>query len=1559
MSILKTEYRIEVWQDVWNGTSWDEVKSVVVGAHDMEFQGRAFDPILVRNANGEIKFSFKLYNKYIDSTSGVKEDNYLIPYLFNESKIKLYCPKYDDGINGGWFDFVIKEVRENRGREISFEYVCQYLPIHELTKTGQSLVFSMELENSVGTIRGLSELVLDNNTGWSIGQVSADLTETTEETLFKIITTTVLNLTGISTVIGTPNNISDLPSGSTLYIPYSEIDSTSDNVQVIYIPGTADDLILAKGNVISNKISNYTILRSDLGAPTYVATNYRGYKIVTTNKTEWNNDVKKYVTAYEKAEYPTRKYYGYKTTEVVNNPVSFNSANNTVIQIDNDFFLMESVVNYNALYSARMALPEDFGLGNVDLNHRIILLNEDGSYSTLSSTSSGMEINGVEKQVLVTPILPDGTRLTTQQLSDYIREWEDITQSDIFLGMFDTIEEADAYAELIHNESDLLYGEEADYLREVSQIFIVFSQISNKNGLTNGTVYYLKNITKDSFQVSLTPNGAIVDITMDGTGTMFTLSEAEAKEVQHYFYYNAGALVTADNETGLTPVLIPNSEKYRTLEAEKSNRFNLLQSIAELFKVWARFDITHDSNGKIQSKQVSFVDTIGSQNWAGFTYGVNLTGITRNIISTGTATKMFVGRVDNDNLEDGYCSISLSNANISGEEFLINLDYYAQVGLINSTQLIYDLYDVGNSTGIGYLSKLGVLNDQSIAISELDTLVSTYIQAYTDKVAAIKILKDSIQEEIQQLEVDYRNGITGSDVVENYPTTRSALIASLNSAQIVYDEYEAQLEVYVTQKANNIVNQTTIKNQKNALHNTFNNKYSRFIQEGMWEGGSTYIDHDAYYYDAQNVLLESSRPSVEYTINVVDLSSLVGYEDFNYQIGDITYIEDIEYFGFTQPDLSGNIRPYREQVIIAEIESNLDNPKNNKIVVRNYKNQFDELFQRITASVQSYNLNENIYARADNFTSKGELTFDALQTSLLNNSLILSKSLNEDVIINSSGMTLIDQQDSKKIVRAVSAGIFISDDGGTTWKTGITGDGINTNLLRAGQIDAAKINIISGSYPSFSWNSKGLFAYSYTTDQGIIRGIDSKKYVKFNQDGIKGVNKVSLEDSEGIDNTVFKLDWEGFYLKTLNGAVIIDSLTDSINVFQGSNDIVKLGLLSTGVYGLRVKNSSGQTALQIDSSGNANFKGSIEATGTITSTSNGYKVVSGAKDTYLIKAYNTTTNNILFSVRDTGDVVIGGNITLSGNITWSASNSPTKAVYARDNIAKPVNGTLYTSFPTTSSTEWHTSLDNINDNYVSYTYDAGTTWTATLLLQGQSGNGIKFAYLKTSTDTAPITPSGDGSSIPSGWTADPTGVDSTNKYEWISQSSYNGIDKTWSAWSVAALWSKYAVDGSDGAPGSTASVTRASIVDALLFAQPNDGIYSYEIGGVKNLGIRATAITSEMLTGKEIRVTGYGLGENSAYYIYNGTPNPSTNPPKGWLSYDVKGAGTSEEAANRVVLHGVDVLKIQSERNMSIGCVQFNNTTQKYETSPTYTMYAFGKWNFSGATVTGLTARFS
>jgi hypothetical protein len=83
------------------------------------------------------------------------------------------------------------------------------------------------------------------------------------------------------------------------------------------------------------------------------------------------------------------------------------------------------------------------------------------------------------------------------------------------------------------------------------------------------------------------------------------------------------------------------------------------------------------------------------------------------------------------------------------------------------------------------------------------------------------------------------------------------------------------------------------------------------------------VDDEKYYADAQSVLYNSCYPQVAYVINVLELSSLPGYELFNFELGDKTWAIDDEFFG----------EGHREEVIITEKSDRLDDPTQNKIKV--------------------------------------------------------------------------------------------------------------------------------------------------------------------------------------------------------------------------------------------------------------------------------------------------------------------------------------------------------------------------------------------------------------------------------------------------------------------------------------------------------------------------------------------------------------------------------------------------------------------------------------------------
>ena len=93
---------------------------------------------------------------------------------------------------------------------------------------------------------------------------------------------------------------------------------------------------------------------------------------------------------------------------------------------------------------------------------------------------------------------------------------------------------------------------------------------------------------------------------------------------------------------------------------------------------------------------------------------------------------------------------------------------------------------------------------------------------------------------------------------------------------------------------------------------------------------------------------------------------------------------------------------YKEEVILSEITYNLDSPESNQIKIQNYKTQFEDLFQRVTAATQSLQFQTGDFQRAAGaFNTNGSLNQGALQNSLINNSLTISN-VTGNIIITAS-----------------------------------------------------------------------------------------------------------------------------------------------------------------------------------------------------------------------------------------------------------------------------------------------------------------------------------------------------------------------------------------------------------------------------------------------------------------------------------------------------------------------------------------------------------------------------
>ena len=417
-----------------------------------------------------------------------------------------------------------------------------------------------------------------------------------------------------------------------------------------------------------------------------------------------------------------------------------------------------------------------------------------------------------------------------------------------------------------------------------------------------------------------------------------------------------------------------------------------------------------------------------------------------------------------------------------------------------------------------------------------------------------------------------------------------------------------------------------LQEEKEELVNNFNNTYRRFIQEGTWNS-TDYIDSELYYLDALQVSNTSAQPTVSYTINVVEISELEGFEWYLFDAGDKTYVEDTEFFGWANVD--GHLTPAREEVIVSEVEWHLDRPEENVITVQNYKTRFEDLFQRISAAVQTVQFNEATYAKISSLLdTNGSINQDVLLESL-NRISGQNYNLTSDgsVLINGDQILVQNLTNPANRVIINSEGIRISSDGGQTWRTAINGQGINIGTVYTGTLNTDNVIIGSSDNPSFRWDRAGISAYKSNSETGIY---DLKTYVRYDEYGLYGIKNNTTFKAQSLDDVLdkahFAVTWDGFFIKNSyphGGKVEITSDNDFrvLNTVQDQlNEKIKIGALEwtdlqgniytdpttlpeavkdagPSLYGIRIKDDAGRVVMKTGDTGDLEITGTIYAEG--------------------------------------------------------------------------------------------------------------------------------------------------------------------------------------------------------------------------------------------------------------------------------------------------------------------------------------------------------------------------
>lgn len=1319
------KYEISVWEDYFVAASesmeshYEERKLCVIGSNTMTDGSRVLEPNLVLNVNGTHTLTFKLYLSYIDTITGERIDNPFVKLLVNERKVKAYWDNGQEDINDKWYDLVVKDISEDSDSN-TVTYTCEDLFINELGKSGFELNFSDEANNNQGTIYELATAVLDG-TDWQLDEENTDhLLQTQEEALYEVKITNMNALTGVYAngfLNITKGEYEKVPNNAICYLPYSMVPHSDDEladmtaVQFIYAPEYTTEY---SSMLITNKDSNWlvtggvwvksgdiyqfkipssgttkTIFTINL-SNAFVSDKYRGNVYCRKQLSTYDANLERYVNVYKvKGSDPTaddKRIFGYvdydyDASDLVNNLLSNNK----------DFKDTTGWIGTNL----KIGLFPELEL-NTDLT----------KYKGHSYLSAAIKAG----QNLINNTLSSAA----QYLSSGLFEGMEVKFQ---IGLKDEFKDGTLSVAVVNKKdnSTICLGSLKPNKEDPSNPTPIFTPLVKEEGTdSNGTVWYsctltclkalAKNFLEDAELVikSTNPKDTIIKIIetrlyelihgkdKDGNDIILDLYDINSTDVAKKFYYYY--LEGTSNPDGTAPYIykaqVPcplyepvyggwaksagatdrkysQFEKVRTIYGQQSNRFNLLQELAETFKCWARFKIYHNADGSIErdekgkpKKTVYFSEKIGQQLSYGFTYGIDLNTIRRTQSSSELVTKTIVLANYNENAPNGTCSIVDSEENYPRENFVLNFDYYVNHGLLDGEALNRDLYYSGAGNDyIGYYTKLHKYNieylsaadraillrnqevrllQQSVvydgllacAVKERDELIDELAALggdtldptktdpkadNSDKSSEIITAKwIPIQKALQQIkQYISKSNQTGSGTTSvlapsdqnvNLIKTIKDLDGDIATYKAICLKLDAALAaLQLTIEANTEKRDALLKQIKE-LHQKFYNKYSTYIQEGSWNS-EDYIDPNIYYYDALSVAYTSSRPQVQYDIAVTRVSELPEFKFRRFHVGDTTYVQDTDFFGYEPYLKNDKVRtPYKEAVLISEISINFDEPDKDTITVQNYKTQFEDLFQRINATTQSLQFVQGGYNRAAGVVNeKGELKADVLQDSLLAAQDIVTKATDESVVQDNTGITLTSLKNLDQKLKITSGGIVFSDDGGETWTTMMKAGQIGVQFLSAGSISTSKITIMDGTTPAFRWDTNGITAYwsgkDYLTptDNPVLK---MNRFVRFDKFGIYGYNNnndndntnfvpASEEEIRSNPNSMFSLTWSGLLIRSVEkkgntevGSIEINNKYDIV-VKKGDKNKIQIGRLNdNGNYGIRICDDDGKPVLE-------------------------------------------------------------------------------------------------------------------------------------------------------------------------------------------------------------------------------------------------------------------------------------------------------------------------------------------------------------------------------------------
>lgn len=1178
-----------------------------LGSSSSTFGGKAIEPILTTKIDGTHELKFSLPSICFDENSGKMVENEMVQYIANKSRIRLKKKNKKTGEYDLYVFVVNTKIDKDNNGVLYHEYVCTDAYIEELSKTGYGIIFSddVEMGNGLDTIHGFANKILEDSDWNYRADKTGTLLEYTTDLEYKVDQgryDTIYKPVPVHPVkyikqLGRYCNVLDknLTKGDKQYYCYEDSEQITSNTvrNLLYNSNEPIDIVgwtaykkdsdntkILPGyelvpfdakwagsdedeepemhygiHLKQGSVSKGTYLLNDTCASSNITIKANQpylFRFTTTGTSNYDARVRA-IHIYDKNPLlsaktePAYKWNLGTSVDSNGNYYCFKAGSRyilkTNVSITNPYFVLYvSIPKPNGtaknFYFYTMNLYEVKGKETRDKNGNIEATAEENNLELLSTLTNGMEINAGDAR------LKKMCGLQTEKITSY-------------------------------TEKKILYfyinGDENN--EDTPLEYVKFEDICD---LT------ISDKDKDSFETGEVPDANIV--------------YKSSSDKRYYQYYTLEKDGRSNSVWDLALYGDGANDKRRTLNIEKSNRFNLLQELAELFKAWCVFNITENSDGSL-TKEVWFKENAINENFAGFHKGVNLQSLDRTSNSDNIVTKLYVEDQENDHAENGFVTIRTSNFNPWGENYFYNFKYYVDQGFLSETvmedgeevpRVERDLTNLYNSV---YLDNRAILdNNEKLVQLKVD------LANLNSQNISLGYCIATAEERIAAINADIESGKLSAPDKKKQEKNKKTYLDQQESYQDKIDKINIKIEK-LEEEIEEIEDDNTLRTtRKKGFIKAFEKQYLPYIKEGIWSD-SSYVDNDTYMLDAQKVSNTSAIPVMNWTISVLDGSVIDDLENYVFEVGDKTFLIDNEFFH------NNTQKEYRFEVLVSGIEENLENGLKNKIEVRNFLTSFEDIFQRISAATQTLELKEHVFDKADYFTAEHQIDQGILQNTLLNNNLILANSSDNSYTLDNTGLSLQSVINPSKKVRLIADGLFFSNSidittGKTEWKTGITADGINASVLTAGEINTSLIKIYDGINPKFSWGDLGLTAYQNDEATSFLRldafglyYIDGNTgfnydingnpwYEKYRSNGV--LNETSIV-RDIVENSTFSLTRNGLHFN------FDFDTTPDVNISDDGGTI-QLGYFDNG-YGLKITDTNGNVAVRLANNGDNTIAG--------------------------------------------------------------------------------------------------------------------------------------------------------------------------------------------------------------------------------------------------------------------------------------------------------------------------------------------------------------------------------